>query len=65
LAPPRWRRRSLADIFKCQAERGKTRRVHLNPDRGAAVAADLRQRDTRHLADLLGEKAVEQFIDPR
>src|SRR6516162_3113892 len=29
------------------------------------VAADLSLSDTRHLADLLREKAVEQFVDPR
>src|SRR5258706_147260 len=52
------------DLFECQAQRSKPRRVNLNPDGRPAVAAYLGLSDAGHLSDLLGQKAVEIFVDP-
>src|SRR5713226_8972073 len=53
------------DLFECQSEGGKPRRVNLNPDGRPSVATYLGLSDAGHLPDLLGQKAVEIFVDPR
>jgi hypothetical protein len=53
-----------SDLFKGQPQRRKSARIDLNPDRRPTITANLSQGDTGHLPDLLGEKAVEQLVDP-